>query len=131
MNSCVRNLRKWPYSFLRFLLKKDAHSEQVFLLLTQNTADIPTISVIRYLMRNSESSGCSTSMLYKNQTEISRCESKCSGNEGWTRVSHGGSRGCCIPGSAGGSSCSPSGCGALVRTDNSPAAPAEAAGTGR
>ena len=46
-----------PYSFLRVLLKKKAHSEQVFLLLTQNTAEIPTTSVIRYLTRNRDRSG--------------------------------------------------------------------------
>lgn len=63
MNSAL-GLDKHPHSFLRVLLKNEAHSQQVFLLLTQKTADIPTTSVIRYLMRNRESSGRSTSTLY-------------------------------------------------------------------
>lgn len=49
------------HSFLRVLLKKKAHSEQVFLLLTQNTADIPTTSVIKYFTKNRERSGRSDS----------------------------------------------------------------------
>lgn len=49
--------KKVSYSLLRFLLKKFAHSEQVFLLPTQKTGEIPTIKVIRYFIRNNIISG--------------------------------------------------------------------------
>lgn len=59
----VTGLEVRSHSLLRVLLKKYAHSEHVFLLLTQNTADIPTTNVIKYFTRNRERSGRSSSVI--------------------------------------------------------------------
>lgn len=53
------------YSLLRFLLKKLAHSEQVFLLPIQKTGEMPTIKVIRYFIRNKVISGLANVLTWK------------------------------------------------------------------
>lgn len=53
------------YSLLRFLLKKLAHSEQVFLLPIQKTGEMPTIKVIRYFIRNKVISGLANVWTWK------------------------------------------------------------------
>lgn len=56
------------YSLRLLPWKKLAHSKQVFLLPTQNTEGIPTISIIRYLMRNRTRSGRLVRSTYKKHT---------------------------------------------------------------
>jgi len=46
-------------------LKKLAHSEQVFLLPTQNTGDMPTINVSKYFIRNRNISGLASAFAWK------------------------------------------------------------------
>lgn len=53
------------YSLFRFLLKKLAHSEQVFLLPTQKTGEMPTINVNRYFIRNKNISGLASTFAWK------------------------------------------------------------------
>lgn len=58
-------IKNCSYSLLRFLLKKLAHSEQVFLLPTQKTGDMPTINVSKYFIRNKNISGLASTFAQK------------------------------------------------------------------
>lgn len=66
-------IKSGSYSLLRFLLKKLAHSEQVFLLPTQKTGDMPTINVSKYFIRNKNISGLASAFAQK-ITKLNECK---------------------------------------------------------